>query len=196
MITKIIIIVLLIVAFIFIIFKFNYKDMTYIKSDIDGNLYLVRDVPDKQNAANTLAELKNRILYINKYLLDNIKTKECSGYEKYIEQLNNKIQNVVIIESTADSIYTSYSVNKGEQIVFCIRSRKDINKLHDINLMMYVVLHEMSHVACPEYGHTELFKKIFSFFAITAVKLNLYNKIDFQKSPEEYCGMIINDSVI
>ena len=35
----------------------------------------------------------------------------------------------IVLESSEDSVYTSYSVNKGEEIVFCLRSRKIKNKL-------------------------------------------------------------------
>lgn len=100
------------------------------------------------------------------------------------------------MESSENSIYTSYSVNKGEEIIFCLRSKETKHKLHDINLVMYVVLHEMAHVACPEYGHGVLFKKIFAFLALRAIDLGIYKKIDFSKDTREYCGMNINDSII
>ena len=38
---------------------------------------------------------------------------------------------------------------------------KILNEIHDMNTLIYVVIHEMAHVACPEYGHTKLFKEIF-----------------------------------
>src|SRR5438445_471854 len=85
-----------------------------------------------------------------------------SLYNIYIEQLKERMSNVIISESSENNGYTSYSINKGEQIVFCLRSKKDNNHLHDLNLLMYVALHEMAHVACPEIGHTDLFKEIFA----------------------------------
>lgn len=172
------------------------RDMTYVKSDIDNNYYLVRDTPDKINASNTLARIKQNIYKLSDYLYENKELDKYKEYKSYIEQLKTKLQNTIIIESTSDSIYTSYSVNKGEQLVFCIRSRKNANNIHDINLMMYVVLHEMAHIACPEIGHTPLFKKIFAFLANTAVELGMYTKIPFNSQPTEYCGMQITDSVI
>ena len=117
-------------------------------------------------------------------------------YSAYIDQLHEKIQNSIIMENSDNGVYTSYSLNKGEQIVFCLRSRKTKDQFHDLNLVMYVVLHEMSHVACPEYGHGDLFKYIFAFMTQNAIELNLYNKIDFSNNPTEYCGMIINASII
>ena len=44
-----------------------------------------------------------------------------------VEQLYRRVQNSFIVESNKNSVYTSYSVNKGEQLVFCIRS-KDNNE--------------------------------------------------------------------
>jgi predicted metal-dependent hydrolase len=113
--------------------------------------------------------------------------------------LNKRIQNVVIMESSMNSVYTSYCVNKGEQIVFCVRSKMigpKNNRIHDLNLMMYVALHEISHVACPEKNHTPLFKKIFHFICEEAIELGIYKKIDFYNIPHEYCGMTITDSII
>jgi hypothetical protein len=83
-------------------------------------------------------------------------------------------------------------------LVFCMRLRqsKKIDKKHDINLMMYVVLHEISHIACPEYGHTQLFKEIFKYITQSAINLGIYSQIDFKSMPTEYCGMTITDSIV
>ena len=131
---------------------------------------------------------------ITNYLYQNIGSYD--EYQQYIIQLHDRIKNVVVIESSEDSVYTSYSVNKGEQIVFCLRSRKIKNQIHKFNLLMYVVLHEISHVACPEYGHTPLFTKIFAFITTVATQIGLYQKINFEYLPTEYCGLMITDSVI
>jgi len=61
---------------------------------------------------------------------------------------------------------------------------------------MYVALHEISHIACPEYNHTTLFKQIFRFICEEAIAYGIYKKIDFDVSPKEYCGMTINDTVV
>ena len=156
---------------------------------------MVRDLKDKQKAANMLARIKKNILTIVNHL-EQYKYTKYKDYKKYIDQLSNKIKYVVINESSIDSVYTSYSINKGEQIVFCLRSKKYTNKLHKLNLIMYVALHELAHVACPEYGHTSLFKKIFAFFTDIAIDIGIYTKIYFNMKPLEYCGLIISDSIV
>ncbi len=194
-----IVIFFIIIIAIFLIYyyreRMHYYKVELVKSDIDSNFYLVRDVPDKQYASNMLAKITMNMKKLNNYLYDN--KNKFPKYEKYINQLNEKLKNTKIQESTDNGIYTSYSINKGEQIVFCLRSRKNNNgKLHDLNLLMYVVLHEMAHVACPEYGHTELFKDIFAFLTTEAVKISIYNKINFKNDNREYCGLTITDSII
>lgn len=190
-----IIIVLIITMVIgYILYMQSHNDMVYVKSNIDGESYLVRDMPDKQLTANQLSKIRGNMLSLTDYLVKN--KSNYPTYAKYIDLLNSKIRNSVIMENGEDSVYTSYSVNKGEQIVFCLRSRKDKDNIHDLNLMMYVVIHEMAHVGCPSIGHTDEFRMIFAFFTKEAIKLGLYKKIDFKENPVEYCGMTVSESII
>lgn len=178
---------------IVIIYSLEKTEVKYIKSSLDGREYLVRDLDDKVHAANTLAQIRKNMFKLKDYLVAN--KNKYPDYKQYIEQLDDRINDVIINESSADSAYTSYSVNKGEQIVYCIRSKYD-GSIHGINLLMYVALHEMAHVACPKYGHDDLFKKIFAFFAKIGIDINIYKKIDFYENPTEYCGMVISESII
>lgn len=170
------------------------SEVLYVESDIDHEIYLVRDLVDKQEACNMLALIKKNILSLTDYMYANKEKKEYINFTKHVDQLNSRIRKAKISESDSNNIYTSYSVNKGEEIIFCLRSKKD-NRLHDINIVMYVVLHEMAHVACPEYGHTDLFKKIFAFFTDIAINQNMYKKNDFSNNPTEYCGLIISEHI-
>jgi len=198
MISETILIIILLLILIIYYYKLNYYKVVYQKADLDSKMYLVRDVHDKDKSANMLAKIRENILEINKHMIQNVSNYK--DMEPYIKQLNDKIKDkeIVIQEGADDGIYTSYSVNKGEELVFCLRSRdpKKKDKLHDINLLMYVVLHEISHIACPEFGHTELFKKIFAFITTKAIELGIYKKINFRENNMEYCGMMITDSII
>lgn len=206
--TSHIILLLTILLLVFIIYyNVGQLDMTYVRSDIDNEYYMVRKLKDKHQAANILARLKSNIYTIVKYMNGKITDPTTAQLEKYQEfrpyiiQLTEKINGVIIRESSSNTVYTSYTINKGEQIIFCIRSKAISNilnssNIHDINLLMYVVLHEISHVACPEYDHTPLFKKIFRFICGEAIDMGIYTKINFATQPKEYCGMIINDTII
>lgn len=167
---------------------------SYVKSKVDGKYYLVRDLKDKEDVADTLAYIRINIMK----LIDHIKKTKPDKYQNYLQNLEEKFTNVSMSENIYDFYYTSYSVNKGEQLVFCMRQRKDSSNdhRHDINLMMYVALHEISHIACPEYGHTELFKEIFQFITKSAIEIGIYTPIDFQSKPTEYCGMTIQNQIV
>lgn len=186
---------ILFVIIIFILvsyYRTNYIEVTFVKSDLDNKEYLVRDLPDKIKAANMLAKIRQNIFI----LVDHLNQTKPKEYEKYIDQLTSRIKDTVINENGEDNEYTSYSVSKGEQLVFCIRSKKNKDQIHQLNLIMYVTLHELAHIACPEYGHGDLFKKIFAFLANEATKINIYTRIPFDKHPEEYCGITISESII
>ena len=65
-----------------------------------------------------------------------------------------------------------------------------------MNLLMYVAIHELAHIACPEIGHGSLFINIFKFLAEQAIKLKIYKYKDYYANPEEYCGMILSSTVL
>ena len=113
----------------------------------------------------------------------------------YIKDLVSRTKKINIMETPQDEKYTSYTINKGEKIVFCLRS-KLLDNIHDMNTLMYVVIHEMGHVGCPEYGHTPLFKKIFKFLLEQSIILNIYKPIDYRINPQNYCGMVINEYLL
>ena len=74
---------------------------------------------------------------------------------------------------------------------------KNTGKLHDINLIMYVALHELAHVACPENNHTPSIYTYFYFFLKIAMNVKIYTKmIIITKNPVEYCGINVNETPI
>ena len=148
---------------------------------------------DKSKAANTLGVIKNNMNKLINYLQNN--QNNFPKNIEYIKDLFKRTRKIYIMETPKDEKFTSYTINKGEKIVFCLRS-KIIHEIHDINTIMYVVIHEMAHVACPEYGHTKLFKEIFKFLLVQANKIGIYNIVDYRINPADYCGMTINEYLL
>lgn len=163
------------------------NEVTYVKSTLDNKEYLVRNVDDKQEAANLLSQMRMHIDSLLKFL-----------EEKYdsepVKRLVRKYDPDNITESSASSKYTSYSVNKGEKIVLCIRSRDDNAKLINLNTLMFVVLHELAHIMTISVGHTDEFWTNFKFLLTKSVELNIYTETDYSKNPQKYCGITITDS--
>lgn len=192
---QIIIIILIIFLSIYFIYSKSYSsdNLVKIKSQVDNQYYWVRNLSDKSQAANTLAKIKQNIYKLVNYLQKNQEV--FPENMQYIKDLVSRTKDIVIMETGADEKYTSYTVNKGERIVFCLRF-KIINTIHDMNTLMYVVIHELAHIGCPEYGHTPLFKEIFKFLLIQSSKIGIYKPIDYRKNPQNYCGMEINEYLL
>lgn len=190
-----IILILVLIIFLYGLLIVNYGKVIYVESYYDGQEYLVQNSIHKNESAILLSKLLERMKFIRDYLRENVE--KYPEFKEYINLLSYNFSDfrTHVYEGDGENNLTSYSVNKGEELVFCLHSKKT-NKLHDINLLMYIALHEMSHIACPEIGHTKLFKKIFNFLTKTAVELNLYQRIDFSTNPQEYCGMRLNSSII
>jgi hypothetical protein len=94
---------------------------------------------------------------------------------------------------TADS--TSYSENKGEKIVVCLRDKTAHPfPLIEENTVMFVLIHEMSHLMTASIGHTPEFWNNMRKLLHDCVQLGVYRPVNYSKNPVKYCGMTISDS--
>lgn len=156
-----------------------------VKSTIDGNIYLVRKLPDAKEAANLLSKINQKIQFLLSSLNKYRDTKE--GVDQLIDNYNPK----TLSETVVGAKYTSYSVNKGEKISICLRNTKD-NQFIDENTILFVVIHELSHIMTEEVGHPPIFWENMKYLLEEAEKIGIYNPINYVESPQNYCGMEIN----
>lgn len=87
----------------------------------------------------------------------------------------------------------TYTVDKGARMVVCLRDRKTF-KLHDKRIVMFVVLHELAHIANERWGHTSesQFWEIFKFLLHEAKLCGMHEPVDYSKQPVMYCGLNVN----
>lgn len=183
---------------------FSFNENIYITSKIDNREYLIRRGRNKsdyflQHSADTLAEINRRI-----YLLINELSTKYSNDDDINYFVNHLKQNYnfdKISEAAYDPRYTTYTVNKDEMHI-CLRTR-DINEnVYDMNLLMYVILHELAHMCnydkrgYPIQGHGNEFKSIFKILVTESINLNIYEYQNYREQPVEYCGMQLNSSII
>ena len=108
---------------------------------------------------------------------------------------------IILSEAAIDERYTTYTVDKQDMHV-CLRTRDKMENIYDINLLMYVILHELAHLCNyddlgnPIQGHGSEFKKIFKTLVKESIKLGIYNYQNYNESPVEYCGIIINSHIL
>jgi len=164
------------------------NDLTTIKSNVDGKMYQVRNLPDKQEAADLLAKIRIKL----EKLVDamNKKYPDDSNVNQMVEKFNPNN----ITESPKSNKYTSYSINKGEKIVFCIRQKNDTEELVDENTVTFVAIHELAHIMTKSVGHTEEFWDNFKRLLKESVKIGIYDRENYTNDPKEYCGIQVTDS--
>lgn len=87
------------------------------------------------------------------------------------------------------SIYSgssSYTVDK-QHIYLCLSDKS--GNFYDMNTLMDVVLHEISHVICDELDHTAEFNRIFRILKAQANVIGIYDSsIPFDRSYCSGCG--------
>jgi predicted metal-dependent hydrolase len=183
-----VVVIAIMVAIIMMYFKKQYGEVVYVRSKVDDRRYLVQKKPDAQQAADLLAQCNSSLLK----LVQHMRAKFSSRQD--VHRLYNNYNPDAISEGGMEHGYTSYSVNKGEKIVLCIR-QKD-GQFVSQNIIMYVAIHELAHIMTHEVGHTDAFWANFKFLLREAMTIGLYEYQDFAKEPQPYCGIQITSSVV
>lgn len=173
---------------IIIYIKNETSDLKYIKSEIDNKQYLVREKYDSIIAANILAKISQKLIMLCDYLQKKYKNNE------NVQRLLDKFDPSSITELEKNNPNTSYTINKGEKIVLCLRSKDNDENIQDENTIMFVALHELSHIMTVMLHHPEDFWKNFKFILENAIELKIYKYINYNDNPQPYCGITITDT--
>jgi hypothetical protein len=161
-----------------------------VRSSIDSKTYRVRDLPDKQQAADLMAKVRMRLIRTIEHFQATYPDKP---------QVRRLMKNFVaepsrMVEATPDAEHTSYSVNKGEAMHLCLRQRRAGDEsLVDENVMTFVTLHELGHCMTESIGHGPDFWNNFAWILKEAEAKGIYTHQNFAAQPVPYCGVSITD---
>ena len=186
----------------------SQTEVTMVRSSVDGREYLVQNKPDKQQAADLLAQVRQRMIRLVEYLK---KTKGNGGssgphspdgddaekfgtYEDRVTRIASRFNPDRISEGTEDVRYTTYTLNKGEKIVFCLRARGEGDHVHDLAMLTFVAIHELAHIASVSEHHTPEFHANFAWLLRNAVACGVYTYENFKARPRRYCGIDVTDT--
>ena len=179
-------IIIFIIIFCFLIYQYRYySNIETIVSNVDNRNYEVQIKDDSQEAANLIANVRQRLILLVDHMY-----KTFPSNPKVIRLKNNFNPNV-IKEGIDNPSYTSYTINKGEEIILCLRTD---NKIVDINVLTFVCIHELSHIGNETIGHDAPFWEFFKELLIEAINIGIYVQYDYKTKPIKYCGMMITDS--
>ena len=184
---------LVVITIFYLYLESKSSEVKYVKAR-DGNEYLVRNLPDKRQAANKLAMIKKNLDTIVEHLKENRELKDYFSKREEIELLVENYNPDSLSESSPGNKFTSYSINKGKKIVYCLRSKDGANRLVDNNTILFVAIHELAHVMTKEQGHVPPFWDNMKFLLKVAIKLGIYNYVDYANKNQEYCGTQITDT--
>ncbi len=124
---------------------------------------------------------------------------------RFVEYLKNKYPNdegMILLSKrfNPNKIYEgspfeddfTYTENKGEKMVICVRNATNL-QVHEKNLIMYPYIHELAHLCDKNYDqtHGDNFKKYFKILLSEANNIGIYKTIDFKNNPTNYCNMQI-----
>jgi len=173
----------------YIYFSSDDFQLKCIVSTVDGNKYCVREREKLQDAADMLANVNVKC----KKLVDYMNEKH--GSDDNVQRLVNGYNPKRIMETLPTSEYTAFSENKGEKLAFCLnKQREGVSNMIDEHTLMFVALHELSHIATKSIGHKTEFWDNFKFLLQNAKESGVHVPEDYKKKPIEYCGMEIKDN--
>lgn len=158
----------------------------------DGREYDMQNLPDKENAVKLMAEIRGNLTKLYEHYKDTPGMEYDPPVGRFLARFNPD----VFVENEMSSPDTSYSENKGQKIVVCLRDKTAPPKypLVDKNTVMFVMLHEMAHIMTQTVGHTQEFWNNFKRILGDAIKIGIYHPVNYAQSPARYCGMHISDS--
>lgn len=157
----------------------------------DGKTYEMQNLPHKEEALKLMITIHENVEKLKAMYSDPTIASD-PPVARFLANYNSD----VFVENDMNSSDTSYSENKGQKIVVCLRdkTRPPEYPLVDENTVMFVILHEMSHLMTETIGHTPEFWGNFKRVLHDAVKLGIYKPVNYSHTPVSYCGMKITDS--
>jgi hypothetical protein len=166
----------------------SWSDLTYVTCPLDGVSYRVRNLPDKERAAELLARTRSKLFTACELM------KQRHGSNPRVQRMVERFKSTQLAEAEGSEKNTSYSINKGDKIVLCLRQKDGSNRMVDENLLLFVALHELSHIMTKSIGHTDEFWNNFRIVLETCQEAGLYKCQDFSANPQKYCGITVTNT--
>lgn len=199
------ILILITILILYKLYKYYYSnpsnDLTYmiingelVEMDIspfDKKLQKDLETPEVKKL---LHDVHTNIILLIDYLDQKYKNSSNLVIVNGINNLKNnyKYENLIEHFPKWKSTETSYTINKGEILALCLRHKDIPEKFHDMNVIMFVTVHELAHIFSESIGHTDEFWTNFKFLLNEAINLGIYKFEDYNNNNKHYCGININ----
>ena len=196
-----IVIFLVIVLIGVVLYKESYSVRHQISkiSSFDGFTYNVHmKHPNQQEAAELMAKINHGIVKFMRYLKMKYITHTIINNTIPITETRTDMVKNMLARYNPDRLAessplnplgeTSFTINKGKTLALCLRDPKTL-KFHDFNLLFFVTIHEMAHIAIERIDHSYPFWNAFKFLLAEAAASDIYISTNYAVDPVYYCGM-------
>lgn len=157
------------------------KKKTFVVSDVDNREHEVLDTVNCAAAADMIATLEANV----RELL--VRCEAIVPGDKRFANIRSKWSGKLVEIDGTDNI--AYSMGKSD-VSMCVR-RSD-GTVENYNDLMFVLLHELAHIANDTYGHDDKFWKTFKFVLEVADKTGVYTFQDYGRESVTVCGKVIS----
>jgi len=181
------ILITIILCYFLINISIENFNLVMVESQLNSNEYRVQNRFDKKIAADKMAEINKTIRTIQKVL------QHSHGDDERVIRMNKRLNKTKLQETINKQNESSYTINKGEIMSFCLRNKdhekRETDEFHEKNILVFVLIHELAHVMSVKEGHGTEFMDNFRFILRESVKNNIYYPVDYSKMPINYCGV-------
>lgn len=200
--------------------KFTLEDTVGMKSRIDGMTYRVQPGhKDPQAAADRLAAMNKKLIDLMRVVKRKYgpnatdQTLRISHPERAraLDNLLARFNPDTLAENSPldPSGDTSYVLDKGALVAFCLRERdpglkkclkngcpnvdpKKIGNILDLDVLTFVAIHELTHISINAQDHPVVFWEAFKWLLLEADEAKILPLLRFDLEPAMYCGMRID----
>tara|TARA_A100001015_G_scaffold272056_1_gene326279 strand:+ start:4544 stop:5080 length:537 start_codon:yes stop_codon:yes gene_type:complete len=168
------------ILLIIIIISTLYYIFNYQNCKIFNNIKYCINKESSDAKFKTLIKIKKNFNLLIKYLNDKYKDHDVTI------NINKNFKNDIIISELLNHKAIAYTKNKGEEMSFCL-----LDDYKKFNSLMFVALHELSHIATKDIGHTFKFWENFKFLLQCSRDIKIYTPENYNEIPVNYCGLDI-----
>lgn len=184
---------LIILLIILVWYYLSVRHLVEIRLPNRGESYVVSNkYGNEVESALLMSQVNDDVISVLKYMKEKYVTRgEGTALHKEITQ--NMLRNYnpeVIVENVPGGGDTSYTINKGQRMYICIRDKT--GALLDKHTIVFVVLHEISHIGhYYGWGHGQSYWEVFKFVLKNAAESGIHKPLDYTYNPRKYCGISI-----
>jgi len=172
-----------IITFCLALSLINESFAIFKESAINHKQYKVQEYSDIDRATDMLAIINKNIDIIVNHLGNKYSKSE------RVNRLKKRLNKLKIEEAPHEEDSSSYTINKGELMAVCLRKKNENKELHNIQTLMFVIIHELAHIMTISEGHTKEFMENFRFILEEAQLSGIYIPQNYKIDPMVYCGV-------